>query len=152
MSVFEDINLFLLLSGLAESKRKQALSCLRVICWVGFETPHFRHESAVFTWVHDCCFLGSEAGCLASEITSQGSMALAPCGKAWTQDSALQQLILVAFSLHSLIFQMCIFLIWYVLFNPLDKFCPFYIFLLPLKNAWLDESKTIGSAPEKTSI
>lgn len=53
--------------------------------------------------------------------------------------------------LACILFQMCVFVIQYVLFNPFNKLCPFYIFLLPLKSAWLDESKTL-TVLEKNSI
>lgn len=103
MPVFEHINLISSSFRPGRIQKKANPFLLKGYLFV-FETWHFRHEPAGFTWVHDCCFPGSEAGCLASEISSQGSTAPAPRGRARTQDSALQQLILVDFSLHSLIF------------------------------------------------
>jgi len=114
MSGFEHIKLFS--SSFRPCRiQKQTSTFLLEGYWLVYlfvsETLHFRHKSAVFTWVQDHCFPGRKAGCLASETTSWGSTALAPCGRACIQNSAFQQFIWVAFSLQSFIFQMCVFLI-----------------------------------------
>lgn len=126
------MSLFLLLSDLTESKSKQAFSCLRVAClficlFLNLRLPD---RNLLFSYMSD--FWNRLSRQFASSSMRQS----------WTQDSALQS-ILIAFSLHSLHFQMCISLIWYVLLNPLDKFISFYIFLLIVKRTWLDESKPV---------
>lgn len=87
-----------LLSDLTESKSKQAFSCLRVACLFIclFLNLHLPDRNLLFScvsgfWIH-----------------LSGQFASSPMRQSWTQDS----IDLVAFSLHFLHFQMCIYLIW----------------------------------------